>query len=426
MLAIRGAVRAMGPGALSESGLRDHVFPLFSRVMAADRAAGRVYLANHSLGRPLDAMGEDVAEALDHWYRDLDGAWVAWMGEREAYRARIARLIGCARADAVVPKTAAGQGLRAVLNAVAGACPGVVATRAEFDSIDTILKAYAHKGRARVRWVETDAEGLIRAERVIEAIEPGTSLVVVSSVCFVTGQVVEGLEGIVRAAHGAGALVLVDAYHHAGVMPVGFDALGADFMIGGNYKYTRGGPGACWLAVHPRHLHGAGVPGEGGLFTLDTGWFAKEAPFAYDRGETPRLAGGGDAWLESTPPVLTFYQARSGLEFTLAVGVERLRAYSLGQQAALAAALRGRGVGVREIEPRGAYLLVPVADGPGAVEALGRRGVVVDARPCPTGRGWLVRLCPDVLTTGEEIERASGLIAPALRAVGPMNEPRTK
>jgi hypothetical protein len=42
---------ALGPGPLTEERVREHVAPLFSRTLAANR--GRIYLANHSLGRPL-------------------------------------------------------------------------------------------------------------------------------------------------------------------------------------------------------------------------------------------------------------------------------------------------------------------------------------------------------------------------------------
>ena len=68
---------------------------------------------------------------------------------------------------------------------------------------------------------------------------------------------------------------------------------------------------------------------------LDTGWFANADVFAFQRPETPALKPGGDAFLEGTPPVLTWYQARSGQEFVLAMGVARLREYSLCQLGAL-------------------------------------------------------------------------------------------
>ena len=100
--------------------MRAHVAPLFSRVLAAHR--DRIYLANHSLGRPLDATEDDVREGLAAWYARLGDAWDAWNAEMAAFRARLAALLGAPRADCVVPKTSAGQGLRAVLNTLRRAC----------------------------------------------------------------------------------------------------------------------------------------------------------------------------------------------------------------------------------------------------------------------------------------------------------------
>ena len=319
-----------------------------------------------------------------------------------------------------MPKTSAAQGLRAVLNALPSETPHVVATRGEFDSIDFVLKAYAHRGRARDGWVACDEHARFDADRIIAAVKPGTDLVVVSRVFFATGQVLDGLERIIEPAHALNARVLVDAYHAVGVLPTAMDELGCDAMIGGSYKYTRGFAGACWLALADSMLGPAGLPEADRPASLDTGWFAKAEPFAYDRTELPEYAAGGNAWLEATPPVLTYYQARAGLELTLGLGVERLRAYSLGQLAHLRAALHDAGVRTHAVGEgagaNGAFLLVPVPDGPAAIAHLKRAGLNADARPNPAGAGWFVRLCPDLLTTGAELTEAAGRVAEALPA----------
>lgn len=400
-LKIEAAAAALGAGPLTADGIARHVAPLFSRVL--ERNAREIYLANHSLGRPLDATASDVAEAIGLWQTRLGDAWDGWSAEMQAYRARLAQLLGAPRADCVVPRTSAGQGLRAVLNSY-DTVPRVVATRGEFDSIDVILRQYATRRRISLRFVEPRAAGLFVEEDLFAALRAGVDLLVVSEVVFNSGQVLPKLAALITAAHSRGARVLVDVYHSLGVFPVDVSALDADFAIGGGYKYLRGGPGACFLYLHPRHLAGS-------LSTLDVGWFAKKEPFTYQRPDPPQWAAGGDAWLESTPPVLTWYQARAGQILALAIGVGRLREYSQALQRRLVGLLAQRGVeAAGGTADRGAFVVVGF-EGRGR-EAAGRcahrlrsRGIIADAR------GPWLRLCPDLLTTLDELDRAAAAIA---------------
>lgn len=392
------AAAALGERPLDEAGLQKHVAPLFSRVLARNREC--IYLANHSLGRPPDQVDDDVREALAAWYADLSGAWEQWNAELVAHRGRLARLMGAPRADCVVQKTSAGAGLRAVLNAARDKLR-VVTTRGEFDSLDVILREYAHRDRIALSFVEARGDSF-HEDDIIAAIACGCDLVVVSQAMFRTGQLLTRLSDIVKAAHSHGAQVLADIYHSLGVIPVDLAELDVDYAVGGSYKYLRGGPGACFLYIAPRHLEAKST-------SLDIGWFAKEAPFRYERPDPPRFAAGGDAWMESTPPIVTWYQARAGQQFMLALGVDRLREYSLRQQRALIDTLAARGIEAHGATPdRGAFVLVKRADAARITERLRARGVDADAR------GDCLRLCPDVLTTGDELVRAADALALAI------------
>ncbi len=382
----------IGAAALNEALIAQSIRPLFSRALAPDRP---IYLANHSLGRPPDRAAEDVHRALSAWYHDMGDAWDEWLLARERFRTLTAQLVCAPGANSIVPKTSAGQGLRAVLNSFD---PGVrvVTTDAEFDSLDFILRVYRDKRRIQLVTVPARAEALIEALRA----RP-TQLIVVSSVLFRNAEIVSGIEDVIRAAHDAGSRVLLDVYHHAGVLPLDLAALDADFAVGGSYKYTRGGPGACWLYVHPRH-HAER--------TLDTGWFAKEDPFGYERPDPPRFAPGGDAWLESTPPVLAPVQALAGLEFTLAVGVARLRDYHLAQKERFAAQLAERGIRVDGTGPKfGAFLSFKHAEATRLSAELAARGVKTDAR------GDRLRLCADLLNSEADLAFAAQALGALVR-----------
>jgi kynureninase len=394
---INEAVSQLGFGPLTEESVQRHIAPLFSRVLASDR----IYLANHSLGRPLDAMAEDVREATSLWETKLGDAWDAWLAEQEAFRARIAQLIHAPRVDCIVPKTSAGQGLRAVLNTLPGT-PRVLSTRGEFDSIDLLLKQYASLGRIEIRWVEADAEGLFTVPGIMRHLRQGIDLVVISQVMFMNGQAVHNLEQLADACHSVGAKLLVDSYHAIGVFPVDVAAMRADFAIGGSYKYLRGGPGACFLYLSPEML-------ASGMRPVDTGWFARENTFGYERHDPPRLRAGGDAFLDSTPPVLTYYQARSGQQFTLAITVERLREYGQRQLSQLKLYLADAGIeAIGGDAGHGAFLSVRHTNASNLAKKLAESNVITDAR------GECLRLCPDCLTRDDELGRAASALQRAL------------
>lgn len=398
---IQVAIQRLGDGALTEAALSQHIRPLFSRVLA--RAPAEIYLANHSLGRPLDQTAVDVLQAINAWYENLDEAWETWLSQMEHFRDQIAGLIHAPSGDCIVPRASAGQGLRAVLNTFDRKIH-VLASRSEFNSIDFILKVYAHRGRVALTLVEPDQRGYYDMDRLCACITDRTDLVVISLVIFLTGQWLSELPALIKTAHAQGARVLVDLYHAVGVLPVDVQSLDADFAIGGCYKYLRGGPGAAWLYIHPCYL-------EGQFQTLDCGWFAQSNPFAFERPPVPRIASGGNAFLESTPAVVPFYQARAGLEFTRTMGVERLREYSLQQQELLNELLNDQGIEVFAApSASGAFVAIPDEAADDKAEWLLQAGIRVDAR-----EGFL-RLCPDLLNTKEELRVAAQRLGEIRRA----------
>lgn len=404
---------ALGPPPWADDAVRAHVAPLFSRHRAAYR--DRVYLANHSLGRPLDATAHDLREGLDAWIAGLGDAWDAWEAENRAYRARAAAILGAARGDTIVPKTSAGAGLRAVLSTF-DAPPRVVSTHGEFDSLDLILREWARRGRLSLMQVAPRAPVAgTRDHRALEhydtddlvaAIVPGTDLVVVSDVMFQTGQRVDRLDEVVARARG----------RREGArrrLPLG------GRRAARRRRERRGFRGRWRLQVPARRtgrvlsLRRAALARRG-LRTLDTGWFAKDRLFDYRRPDPPDFARGGDGWLESTPPVLTMYQARAGQRFALALRAAALREDSLARQRDLVARLDAAGIAaVGGTTARGAFVVVPFAgDGRAARVAgdLARRGIDTDAR------GACLRLCPDLLTSTDDLARAVEELASIVRS----------
>jgi kynureninase len=389
------AVAAIGPGALTEESLRAHVYPLFSKTLAKPG----IYLANHSLGRPLDQTEDDLREGFSHWQNKLDDAWDPWLEEEHAHRSRIAQLINAPRTDCIVPKTSAGQGLRTVLNALPGT-PRVLTTAAEFDSVDIILKQYAAAGKITLHTApHKSPDGKIDLTQLIHKIREGIDLVVISQVLFTTSEIIPNLDHLAAECHNAGARLLVDSYHAIGVFPVNVAAINADFLIGGSYKYLRGGPGAAFLYISPEAL-------TSNLKPIDIGWFAKDHPFQYERPDPPRFAPGGDAYLESTPPILTYYQARAGQQLTLHLGVARIRAYNLDRLTRLKQYLADHNIPAQGAdEEHGGFLTIESPHAVSLAKQLAHKNITTDAR------NKFLRLCPDYLTPDTSLHQAATTLA---------------
>jgi kynureninase len=224
-----------------------------------------------------------------------------------------------------------------------------------------------------------------------------------------TGQILPDLDRLAEECHQAGARLLVDAYHAIGVFPVDVAATHADFVIGGSYKYLRGGPGAAFLYVSPDAL-------ESGLQPIDIGWFAKDGPFLYQRPDPPRFAPGGDAFLESTPPVLTWYQARAGQQLTVLLGVDRVRTYSLDRLVRLKRYLADSGIRAEGADhEHGGFLTIDHPAALSLAEALEQRGVISDAR------GTKLRLSPDYLTPDSALREAASTVASVIASMDPVS-----
>ncbi|MBB5318175.1 selenocysteine lyase/cysteine desulfurase [Edaphobacter lichenicola] len=241
--------------------------------------------------------------------------------------------------------------------------------------------------------------------QLIQKVHDGADLVVISQVMFMTGRVVPNLDLLADQCHTAGARLLVDAYHAVGVFPVAVTDMKADFMIGGSYKYLRGGPGAAFLYLSPDAL-------SSGLRPIDIGWFAKDQPFLYDRPDPPRFAYGGDAFLESTPPILTYYQARAGQQFALQMGVARIRAYCIDRLSNLKRYLAAVGITAEGADDlHGGFLTIENPAAVSLAETLERTGITADAR---SNR---LRLSPDYLTPDSALRTVATTLASICAAV---------
>jgi kynureninase len=278
----------------------------------------------------------------------------------------------------------------------------IVMTDMEFPSVLYVYQKFATRLGARLRVVESDDGIGVETEKILDAIGRNTKLVSVSHVLFKSAYI-QDIRAITRKAHACGALVILDAYHSVGVLPVDVRRLGADVLVGGVLKWLCGGPGAAFLWVRP--------PLDKKLHPAITGWFAHRKPFQFEKSMS--YADGPRQFLNGTPSISALAAAQVGLRIIAKAGIEHIRRKSMRQTALLIREAEERGFGVRsplDPEKRGGTVTVDVPHAYEVSRELIRRNIIVDFR-----KGAGIRLAPHFYTSDDELLSAIESIDEILR-----------
>ncbi|MCY3819123.1 MAG: aminotransferase class V-fold PLP-dependent enzyme [Gammaproteobacteria bacterium] len=285
-------------------------------------------------------------------------------------------------------------------------------TDGEFHTVRRQLARLEEEGLEVVRMGATGsgaiAPGAI-AEAVVDAVDDRTAAVLISSVLFRNGLIVDGLGEVGAACRRVGASLLVDAYHSINVVPFPVTGMGLEqaFVVGGGYKYCQFGEGVCFLRIPP----------DCSMRPVLTGWFSEFGGLA----DTGRVAYGEGPlrFAGSTYDPVNYYRARAVLRFFRSEHLDAplLRAVSQAQLARLV-----NGIEALDIDPailtlnrelplerRGAFLALDVPKAGEVAARLRRRGVFTDHR------GSVLRLGPAPYVTGAQLDEAVGLLGEATR-----------
>ena len=370
------------------------LFPILSRT---------TYLVSNSLGAMPIGVAERLAEYVDQWAGLGVKAWAnGWWEMPVTAGNEIAPLIGAADGEVVmVPNVTMAASV--ILSALDYAAPRdtIVMTELDFPSV-----RYAHDGLAtrlgaRIVAVPSDDGISIDTERLCAAIDERTRLVSISHVLFRSAYIVD-VEAVCRRAREVGALVLLDAFHAVGVVPVDVRALGVDFLVGGVLKWLCGGPGGCFLYANPDTTSQ--------LAPALTGWQAHARPF--DFAPSMEHAVGVERWLGGTPPIPALFAALEGPRIVRRAGIDAIRAKSIRQTSRLIELADARGYRVfapRDPERRGGTVALDVPHAFGVARYLLSKDIIIDYRP---GAG--IRIAPHFYTSDAELERAIETIDEAL------------
>lgn len=223
-----------------------------------------------------------------------------------ACRAKLARLLGCPRADHVCFTPNSTAALNTVINGVVRPGDRVVTTVLEHNSVLRPLNRLATERGVTVEHAGCDASGVLDYDELERLVTPGTRAVVVTHASNVTGNAVD-VSRVAAIAHAAGALVIVDASQSAGTAKIDMDAMGLDVVCFTGHKGLMGPQGTGGLAVAegvvvaPWAMGGTGVHSFNALQPLE--WPT--------RLEAGTLNGHGIAGLSAG---LDFIEAQGGVE----------------------------------------------------------------------------------------------------------------
>jgi selenocysteine lyase/cysteine desulfurase len=285
------------------TGPENALAPHYSRF----RVAERLLLTGHSHQAWPDVALEGQLEAFTDAAEAVDDKWDRAFAKADEVRAGYRRLLGDPDGDIALGSNTHDLVIRFLSALDVRRRQRLVTTDGEFHTLRRQLGRFAEEGIDVVRVPVSPVETL--AERLADAIDERTAAVLVSSVLFETSRIVPNLDGLAVACARAGVELLVDAYHHLGVLPMPIHdlGLGSAWIVGGGYKYLQLGEGNCFLRLPP-HAQS--------MRPVITGWYAEFGALAdAERPDRVPYANGGTRFAGSTYDPTSQYRAAGVFAF---------------------------------------------------------------------------------------------------------------
>ena len=337
---------------------------------------GIIYLDGNSLGpMPRAAAGILSRTVEQEWGRDLIRSWnsAGWFEMPVRLGDRVGALIGAAPGQTLVCDTTS-INLYKAIHAAIGLRPDRDVIIAEDTSFPTDL--YIIEGAMKSAGQPMRRRLIGRDSRSIDAlIDRKVAVAVLSHVDYRNGTLLD-IAAITRRLHDAGALVIWDICHSAGVVEIGFDRHAIDFAVGCTYKYLNGGPGSpAFIAVAAAHQAAAQQP--------LSGWWGHAAPFAFDRDFRPHQ--GIKRFLCGTQPIISLRGVEVALDAMVGADVSALRQKSLALTELFMARVADLLPDLEIVTPRqpslrGSQVAIAFDKGYPVIQAMIERGVIGDFR----------------------------------------------
>lgn len=377
----------------------------------ADAPGVEAYLDGNSLGRPLRDIPEKIAQFVrEDWGTRLIRSWdEQWMALPMELGDRIGRLtLGAAPGQTVVADSTSVLIYKLLRAALRPASDGgtarteIVMEAGNFPTDRFLVEGVAAETGTTVRWLHPDPVRGVTVDDVAAVLSDRTALVSLSHVDYRSGALAD-MRAITAITHDAGALMMWDLCHSAGVVPMQLDEWNVDMAVGCTYKYLNGGPGSPAFAYLRHDLQGV-------LRQPIQGWWSAADIFAMG----PEYAPAADIrqLLSGTPPITSMLAMQGMLDLieTASIDAVRAKSVSLTEFAVqaydeLLAPRDVRLLSPRDAALRGGHVTIGHPDFRAVTAQLWERGIIPDFR-FPDG----IRLGLSPLSTSH-VETLTGVLA---------------
>ncbi len=266
----------------------------------------------------------------------------------------------------------------------------IVYSNLEFPSDMYVFEKFATSLGAKLKIIKSDNLIEPPTEKIINAINEKTLIVPLSHVLFKSAYIMD-VKAIVKKAHSVGAIVILDAYHAVGTIPVDVKKLGVDILIGGVLKWLCSGPGGVFLWMKPSLRKK--------LEPKITGWLAHENPFAFKK--KMKYTQGVYKFLNGTPSIPALYAAQEGPKIISKVGIENIREKSIHQTSLIVDEAQKEGYKINtplNYKVRGGTVTLDMPDSYMISKALLKKNIIIDYR-----EGAGIRFAPHFYNSDDEI-----------------------
>lgn len=289
-----------------------------------------IYMDGNSLGLLSKRAEQSLLSLLDSWKKyGIDG-WTQgehpWFYFSETLSEMCAPLVGASKEEVIITGSTTSNlhQLIASFYHPKGTRTKILADELNFPSdlyaINSQLSLHGFNPTEHMKLVKSRDGDTLNEEDIVEAMTEDVALIVLPSVLYRSGQILQ-MKELTKEAHKRNILIGFDLCHSIGSIPHQLDDWDVDFAFWCNYKHLNGGPGAVGgLYVNRKHF--GQKPGLAGWFGSD-----KEKQFDLSIQMTP--ATDASAYQIGTPNILSAAPLYGSLEMFTEAGIDAIRDKSL-------------------------------------------------------------------------------------------------